>query len=368
MAQPHEDSQALLWSTGDTPEIHIPPLSDPIGPAFSTAHSPPSPRRPRHTYHRAQSSGESDIAQYQNVRFADEDEEGAESPRQTRGPRGLGISQITTENQATSIPRRPVGATEIKRSPRATPSVDSLTPFSGTTARGESPLSFKSTDPLYQTKTDGSASSSFQAGFLSDTELDNLKRSTTPTPGNNGGGGMSAGAPLDTVKTKSLAGDEPPFKCRSRPIYESRASWLSITILALSIYSTVFSGIYLIMALLKPRYGKRICSSHCGLTPSSASTLSALIAKTIELSFVTVFVAFLGQSISRNAFIRSRGMNIAQLVMRQWVMQPGTLITHWEAVRYAGISFLGTIALTAAFVATFYTTAADALGESKCRT
>ena len=179
---------------------------------------------------------------------------------------------------------------------------------------------------------------------------------------------MSAGAPLDTVKTKSLAGDEPPFKCRSRPIYESRASWLSITILALSIYSTVFSGIYLIMALLKPRYGKRICSSHCGLTPSSASTLSALIAKTIELSFVTVFVAFLGQSISRNAFIRSRGMNIAQLVMRQWVMQPGTLITHWEAVRYAGISFLGTIALTAAFVATFYTTAADALGESKCRT
>lgn len=204
MAQPQEDSRALLWSTGDTPEIHIPPLSDPIGPAFSTGHSPPSPRRPRHAYHRAQSSGESDIAQYQNVRFADEDEEGPESPRQTRGPQGLGISQITTENQATSIPRRAVGATEIKRSPRATPSVDSLlSPFSGTTARGDSPSSFKSTDPLYQTKTNESASSSFQAGFLSDTELDNLKRSTTTAPGNDDGGGMSAGAPVDKLQAKA---------------------------------------------------------------------------------------------------------------------------------------------------------------------
>jgi hypothetical protein len=116
------------------------------------------------------------------------------------------------------------------------------------------------------------------------------------------------------------------------------------------------------MALVKPRYGKRI-RAHGALTPSTASTLSALIAKMIELSFVTVFVAFLGQAISRNAFIRARGMTIAEMSMRSWIMQPGTLITHWEAVRYAGISFLGAISLTAAFVATFYTTAADALGE-----
>jgi hypothetical protein len=51
--------------------------------------------------------------------------------------------------------------------------------------------------------------------------------------------------------------------------------------------------------------------------------------------------------------------------MRSWIMQPGTLITHWEAVKYAGLTSLGGIALTTAVMATLYTTAADALGEAR---
>lgn len=48
------------------------------------------------------------------------------------------------------------------------------------------------------------------------------------------------------------------------------------------------------IAIVQPRYGRTI---HSGgkLTPTTASTLFALFAKTIELSFVTVFVTFLGQ-------------------------------------------------------------------------
>lgn len=53
--------------------------------------------------------------------------------------------------------------------------------------------------------------------------------------------------------------------------------------------------------------------------------------------------------------------------MRAWVMQPGTLITHWETVRHAVLTFLGMIALTAALVATLYTTASDALGKCKAQ-
>lgn len=51
--------------------------------------------------------------------------------------------------------------------------------------------------------------------------------------------------------------------------------------------------------------------------------------------------------------------------MRSWIMQPGTLLTHWQNVGQAAFTLLGLIALSAAVIATFYTTASDALGESQ---
>ena len=99
------------------------------------------------------------------------------------------------------------------------------------------------------------------------------------------------------------------------------------------------------------------------MPPATASILFAAFAKSIELSFVTVFVALLGQVLSRRAFrTKSKGITIAEMSMRSWVMQPGTMITHWETIRYAGLTALGVIALLTAFMAMFYTTASDALG------
>lgn len=144
-------------------------------------------------------------------------------------------------------------------------------------------------------------------------------------------------------------------------IHSSRLSWLSISILMLSIYSTIFSGIWVVLAFLEPRYGRHI---HTGgkITPSTASTLFALFAKTIELSFVTVFVTFLGQVLTRRSLMKaSHGVTIAELSMRNWVIQPGSMITHWETLKHASLSFLGVITLTAAIVSMFYTTASDSL-------
>jgi hypothetical protein len=162
----------------------------------------------------------------------------------------------------------------------------------------------------------------------------------------------------------------PNFDCQTDgAIIGSRWSYLSITILILAIYSTIFSGFYLLIALMKPRYGKTI-GTDGHMSFSTASLLSTAFAKTVELSFVTVFVDFLGQVLSRRAFLakaRGGGISIAEMQMRGWIMQPGTLITHWEAVKYAALSIIGVIALTAAFVAMFYTTAAEALVAPKLR-
>jgi hypothetical protein len=167
-----------------------------------------------------------------------------------------------------------------------------------------------------------------------------------------------------TSRTTLLPHSPEYIKCPTHQgIAQKRLSWVPITILVLAIYSTIFSGIYLVLALVKPRYGKKV-GEDGGLAPSTASLLSALFAKTIELSYVTVCVAFLGQVLSRRAITKgSRGITISDMSMRTWIMQPGSLIVHWETVRYSALTVLGLITLTATVVAMLYTTAAEALGE-----
>lgn len=186
----------------------------------------------------------------------------------------------------------------------------------------------------------------------------------------------SAFQPVNTASTAGLtnnagsmgglspipSGFDMDFKCPAQKVHYGRGGWLAITILVLSIYSTAFSGLWLGIAIARPRYGRRI-STTGSLPPATASILFAAFAKSIELSFVTVFVALLGQVLSRRAFrTKSKGITIAEMTMRSWVMQPGTMLTHWETIRYAGLTLLGVIALLTALMAMIYTTASDALG------
>lgn len=127
------------------------------------------------------------------------------------------------------------------------------------------------------------------------------------------------------------------------------------------------SGIFLILALRGPRYNW--IRKGGSMTPSSADLLTAFFAKTIELSFATVFVSFLGQVLSRRAFMKNqgRGITLAEMDMRSWVMQPGTMITHFEALKSSILSFLGVLSLVAAVVAMLYTTASESLVQPYLR-
>lgn len=155
----------------------------------------------------------------------------------------------------------------------------------------------------------------------------------------------------------------PHQNCQSHKTHKrGRCSWVPATIIFLAVFSTVFSAFFLGIALKKPRYGRYIRTGG-SLTPSSAAFLTSLFAKLIELSFVTVVVAFIGQALARRAFKleRARGVTLAEMSMRTWVMQPGVMVTNWESVRYAGISILGVIAFLAALLGILYTSAATAL-------
>lgn len=194
---------------------------------------------------------------------------------------------------------------------------------------------------------DGPATEYYQP-FTADLETESL-RTTTHAP---------------TVQ--SLEPQEPWCKTK-RKLHHGKGNWLAISVLALSVYSTLLSGLWLGVGIAKPRFGYRI-SNTGSLPPATASLVSAAIAKTIELSFVTVFVTFLGQVLSRRALVKkSKGITIAEMSFRLWIMQPGTLITHWETVRYAALTFLGLISLLCAVTAMLYTTASDALVAPKLK-
>jgi hypothetical protein len=156
----------------------------------------------------------------------------------------------------------------------------------------------------------------------------------------------------------------PTHECPTmRDFYQSRFTWLNISIIIICLFSCIFSGIFVGLAIREHFWGKRI-TSHGPLTPANANLLTQIFAKLIELSFVTSFVAFLGQVLSRRAFMKhhGRGVTLSELSMWRWVVQPGTLITHWETAKYAGLSFLGILSLVCAILGTLYSSASTALG------
>jgi hypothetical protein len=161
----------------------------------------------------------------------------------------------------------------------------------------------------------------------------------------------------------------PEHHCQSASqIKGRRLTWLSITILVLAVYSTAMSGLFFAVAAKGPRYGRTI-STGGRLDISGATVLTTFFAKTIELSFVTVIVALLGQALARRAHDKKAesGITLAEIGMRSWILQPGTLITHWEGVRYAGVTVLGVLSLLSAILAMLYVTAANALVQPQLR-
>ncbi|KAF2222448.1 hypothetical protein BDZ85DRAFT_200185 [Elsinoe ampelina] len=161
----------------------------------------------------------------------------------------------------------------------------------------------------------------------------------------------------------------PPHACPpARPFYERGCSWFAFSLILFAVFSTIFSGIFLVIALMEKRWGSSIKTSG-GFTPSDAIVLTNVFAKAIEISFVAVVVTFLGQALSRRAFNKTqgRGVTLAELSMRNWVLQPGTMFTHPSSVKYGAISILGVVSLVATILATLYTTAAQALVQPQLR-
>ncbi|TVY73150.1 hypothetical protein LSUE1_G006034 [Lachnellula suecica] len=195
---------------------------------------------------------------------------------------GLGIS-----NKRTSIQRVPVGSRIASMSsPRAVSS-----PFS--TAQN-SPLIIEPSKPLLGSPRNIYEGAMGRQAYGSEEEQDVTKgRDSVFHEDFAGEDDRRRMVDNDTLNDNEHRGACPP----AHDFHSKRSSWVSISILGLSLFSTIFSGLYIFVPIWQPRYG-HIISSKGNLTLSTASTLFALFAKTIEISFVTVFITFLAMLIA----------------------------------------------------------------------
>ncbi|GME47110.1 hypothetical protein GTA08_BOTSDO00445 [Neofusicoccum parvum] len=240
------------------------------------------------------------------------------------------------------------------------------------------------TTPGYNERT-GVSSNPFSDVYGADTPT--KSRSTTSLIGEGYGGGgyegerskggvgvdAKEGAPMPSPKLAYFfernpqQGFVPTVACPARRHF-FRTKWVTSSIILISIYATVVSGIFLVVALRGPEW--TMIRSNGSLTPSNASLLTAILAKTIELSFGSSIIAFLGQVLSRRSLsVRGsgKGVTLAEMSMRNWIGSPGYMISNFETVRYALFSILGLMSFIAAIVATLYTSASDALVQPQLK-
>lgn len=118
--------------------------------------------------------------------------------------------------------------------------------------------------------------------------------------------------------TTPLVGKHPGLRRAPTSVRIERHSWPAVWLLIMSVYSTVLSGVWLATAIVEPRWGS-IISTNGPVSLSTASLLTTIFAKTIEISFVTVAVAFIGQVLTRRAIATHEGMTLAEMTMRTWI-------------------------------------------------
>lgn len=224
--------------------------------------------------------------------------------------------------------------------------------ISGSTQIEQSPANFDSPDPLrpYSMHSKSYSASLAQPSLPEDPEASLLHKH-------------------HSVSLNSAYGDfAAHHKCENvKGVKGSRRNWISVVTILLAVFSTVLSGMFAVVALIGPEW--RTISTHGRITPSTAALITTILAKTIEMSFVTVIIAMVGQELSRKASSTHRrsGVTLAELSMRGWIMQPGTMILRWETLRYAGISALGFTSVAAAVFAMLYTPACSALVQPQLR-
>ena len=170
----------------------------------------------------------------------------------------------------------------------------------------------------------------------------------------------------DPQKSKVHYSKTPVFQCISHNKerhYRTLPYYLVIPFILSGIYSTVGSGVWLAVAIHKPHWGTLVYPGGGLITYETAGTLTTALAKTIEMSFVSFYLATVGQYLTRRASnYNVPGISLADLQLKILLLTPGTLLTILRRYRSALKSVIGIASLIACLSSVLYITASESLG------
>jgi hypothetical protein len=131
------------------------------------------------------------------------------------------------------------------------------------------------------------------------------------------------------------------------------------TYLGLSILSTLLSLAYVVIAIWGPVW-------HKIRDPSIAKNVASLVAKLIEASFGSICVLYLGQLLTRRSTSEDihHGVSLDQICMRDWIIDPGSMVGDGKVLWLGTKSFLGWYVMVAGVASLLYGTASQNLSRS----
>lgn len=123
--------------------------------------------------------------------------------------------------------------------------------------------------------------------------------------------------------------------------------------------STLLSLAYVVIAIWGPVWAQI-------RDPSIAKNVASLVAKLIEASFGSICVLYLGQLLTRRSTSKDihQGVSLDQICMRDWIIDPGSMVGDGKVLWLGTTSFLGWYVLVAAVAALFYGTASQNLSKA----
>jgi hypothetical protein len=128
---------------------------------------------------------------------------------------------------------------------------------------------------------------------------------------------------------------------------------------ALSIISTILSLAYVVIAFWGPVWDTI-------REPSLSKNIASLIAKAIEATFASTCVLYIGQLLTRRSTNKDEihGVSLDQICMRDWIIDPGSMLGDGKTIWLGTTSALGWYILVAAIASLLYGTASNNLSKS----
>ncbi|KAI5296544.1 hypothetical protein KEM52_000485 [Ascosphaera acerosa] len=137
---------------------------------------------------------------------------------------------------------------------------------------------------------------------------------------------------------------------------EDGLSGRSLLIISVATFSFLGSLTFFSLAVVRPDWSPVATKDT---SEEVIPIILTVLAKLVEMAFVTTYVVSLDQHFSHSSF--GKGTTFAEINLRNWILQPGMIITPSAGIKESALTMVGSSTIIATIGAVFFTTATQFL-------